>query len=130
MSRVLILLGFSVGSISWGYTVSHIGDDTYLLLSEFKLGATHAWYHAFREAAGDLSSMIIVLFIFFGPTSARTGFTWLICFILMVGYYAPFWVGMPFLPELSAPNLSAELTHISMALLAVSGLILARRSFL
>jgi hypothetical protein len=49
--------------------------------------------------------------------------------ILMVGFFAPVWVGVPFMAELAAPNMSAEISHLSMAVPCVLGLILARRHF-
>jgi hypothetical protein len=49
--------------------------------------------------------------------------------VLMLGYYAPFWIGEPFLPELSAPNNAAAIVHIVMALFAFSALFVARPSF-
>ena len=49
--------------------------------------------------------------------------------ILMLGFYAPFWVGTPFMAELAAPNMDAEITHLTMAIPALAGCFLARRHF-
>lgn len=129
VARVFIFIGFSVGMASWSFTVSHVGDPTYLLLPEYALGATHGWYHAFREAAGDLAAMFTVLVLFCGPKELRVRASWVICLVVMLGYYAPFWIGMPFLAELSAPNMGAEITHILMAAFAFLGLFIGRGAF-
>ncbi len=47
----------------------------------------------------------------------------------MIGYYAPFWVGMPFIPELAAPDMRAEMAHILMTVPSVIALFLARKHF-
>ena len=129
VARTLLLLGFVVGLMSWMFTIGHVGDPKYVLVPEFELGASHAWYHAFREAAGDLAAMFTILVIFFGPKNLRVPATWIICLALMLGYYSPFWIGMPFMPELSAPNMAAETIHIVMATLAVAGLLIGRSEF-
>lgn len=49
--------------------------------------------------------------------------------ILMIGFFAPFWVGVPFMAELAAPSLSAEIQRLQMAIPAVLGCFLARRHF-
>lgn len=128
IARIALALGLGIGLISFSATVGHIGNDQYLLVAGSE-DATHAWYHALREATGDVASMIILLGIFFGPAAWRTRTTWVICLIIMVGYYAPFWIGAPFSSALAAPNLGAEIVHIVMALLPFSALALARPSF-
>jgi hypothetical protein len=47
----------------------------------------------------------------------------------MLGYYAPFWIGEPFLSALSAPNAPAAIIHIVMALFAGAALFAARPAF-
>jgi hypothetical protein len=74
--------------------------------------------------------MIVVLLVFFGRPQDRTGSTWWICFVLMVGYYASYWVGIPFNPELAAPSLRSEVSHVLQASAALAGLFVARRDFL
>jgi hypothetical protein len=49
--------------------------------------------------------------------------------ILMIGFYAPFWVGTPFMAELAAPNRGAEINHLQMAIPALIGCFLSRRHF-
>jgi hypothetical protein len=49
--------------------------------------------------------------------------------ILMLGFYAPFWVGVPFMAELGAPSFAAEINHLSMAVPSLLGCFLARRHF-
>lgn len=127
-ARIALALGLGIGLISFSATVGHIGSDQYLLVPGTE-DATHGWYHALREATGDVASMIILLGIFFGHAVWRTPSTWVICLIIMIGYYAPFWIGAPFSSALAAPSLGAEIVHIVMALLPFSALVLARPSF-
>lgn len=129
ISRILLVLGILVGMISLSMTIGHVGDPAYLLIEHPEEEATHAWYHAFREAIGDIAAIVVMLSVFFGPAKWRTRETWLISLTLMFGYYAPFWIGTPFIPELAAPHLAAELVHIVMAILPVSALFISRQEF-
>jgi hypothetical protein len=47
----------------------------------------------------------------------------------MIGFSAPFWVGVPFMPELGAPNFGAEINHLSMAIPALIGCFIAKPCF-
>jgi hypothetical protein len=127
-------MGLTIGLISFFATVGHIGSAQYLLAPSINGGeselATHAWYHALREATGDVASMLILLLIFFGKAVWRTPVNWIICLIIMIGYYAPFWIGAPFSAALAAPSWMAEIVHIIMAALPFSALFLARKSFM
>lgn len=127
-AQALLLASLGVGLLSWRETVGHVGSPDFLL-DRYPLGPTHAWYHAFREACGDVAKMAVLLLIFFGPHRWRTSFAWWTSLILMLGYYAPFWLGEPFLPALSAPNLPAQIIHLAMAVLSAAALIVARPSF-
>jgi hypothetical protein len=49
--------------------------------------------------------------------------------ILMIGFYAPFWVGTPFMAELGSPNRAAEINHLQMAVPALLGCFLAKPRF-
>ena len=129
LCRILIVIGFALGLVSLIITAGHIGDPLYTLIPEFEDGATHAWYHALREVSGDIVAMIVILAVIFGAAHNRTAFTWYLCLVLMLGYYAPFWIGIPFFGQLSAPNLAAEIIHIVMAVLPVTGLFIARKEF-
>lgn len=129
IGRVLLVAGLLIGLKSWWMTIQHVGDPSYLLISAFNKGETHAWYHAFRESLGDVASMVILLLTFFSNDRYRTPETWIICLIVMLGYYAPFWIGTPFNAELAAPHLKAELIHIGMAGFSLAGLIVARPKF-
>lgn len=111
-------------------TFQHIGDPLYLVQAEFDGGQAHSWYHALREGFGDIACMLAVLFIVMGPAHYRNASSWWVCLILLLGYYLPFWAGMPFIPELRAPGLRAELNHIGQAVLALAGLFYARQSFM
>lgn len=127
-ARVLLVAGLGIGLLSWRESVSHIGSPDFLLANH-PSGATHGWYHVFREVCGDVAKMAVFLILFFGRAGWRTPVTWWIGLILMLGYYAPFWIGEPFLPALSAPNTAAGIVHILMALFAFSSLGLARPFF-
>ena len=129
LARILLLAGFFIGCLSLTQTLSHVGDPTFMLVAEFEDAKTHAWYHTFREGLGDIAAMAVILLLFFGRDSVRQPLTWQISVILMAGYYAPFWVGMPFLEGLSAPHMRAELGHILMASFSLCGLFLAKREF-
>lgn len=129
IARILIAVGMIIGIESLMATFGHIGDPLFTLPEEFGGGTTHAWYHALREAMGDIGTIVVLLLVFFGAASFRTPATWLICLILMIGYYSPFWVGMPFNSALAAPNLEAELRHIAQAAIPLIALFLAKGEF-
>jgi hypothetical protein len=128
-ARVLVIAGFLAGWNSLGATVNHIGSDLFLLTPSAPLAQTHAWHHYFRELGGDFGAMAAILVILFAAPRFRTPVAWWVMLILMVGFYAPFWVGVPFMPELGAPNFGAEINHLSMAIPALIGCFLARPSF-
>ena len=128
LARTLLVVGLAVGLLSWRESVGHIGQADFLVPA-YPLGDTHSWYHVFREACGDVAKMAVFLLLMFGPGRWRIPVTWWIGLILMLGYYAPFWIGMPFLPALSAPNLVAEAIHVGMALFAIGGWLVARPLF-
>ena len=73
--------------------------------------------------------MIAILVILFAAQNVRTPVSWWAVLILMIGFYAPFWIGTPFMPELGAPNSGAELNHLMMAIPALLGCLLAKRHF-
>ena len=127
-ARASLVIGLLIGLMSWKESVGHIGNADFLVPS-FPLVATHAWYHVFREACGDIAKMGVLLLFFFGPQHWRTTIGWWVCLILMLGYYAPFWIGEPFLHELSAPIPFAGRVHVAMAFFAFLGLALAQPSF-
>jgi hypothetical protein len=128
IGRVLLLVGLGVGRLSWRESVGHIGNADFRVPA-YPLGATHSWYHVFREVCGDVADMTVFQLLFFGSPAWRTPNSWWIGLVLMLGYYAPFWIGEPILPELSAPNDAAAIVHIVMALFAFSALFVARPAF-
>jgi hypothetical protein len=130
IARTLVVLGFLVGLNSLLPTFGHIGDPAYLVSADFGGGPHHSWYHALREGMGDIAKLVAILFIFFGAAQYRNQGSWWVCLILMLGYYLPFWAGMPFVPELRAPGIGAELNHIGQAVLALAGLCWARPVFM
>ena len=129
IARILVTIGLLVGLQSLYATFTHIGDPLFILPSGFGGGTTHAWYHALREAVGDIATISVLLLVFFGTPSFRNAGTWWICLILMIGYYSPFWVGMPFNSALAAPTLDAELRHIAQAAIPLIALFIARPYF-
>ena len=76
VARASLVLGLLVGLGSWWETVTHLGNSAYVLPATFPEGSTHAWYHAFREACGDVAHMAIFLAVFFGPSRLRTSDIW------------------------------------------------------
>jgi len=129
IARILIAIGFIVGIESLWATFGHIGDPLFTLPEAFGGGTTHAWYHALREAMGDVATIVVLLLLFFGPSRFRNSSTWWVALILMIGYYSPFWIGMPFNSALAAPTLEAEIRHIVQAAIPLSALFLARKDF-
>jgi hypothetical protein len=129
IARALLVFGFLYGLTSLLATFNHIGDPAYLVQESFGGGQAHSWYHALREAFGDIATIMVVLFVFFADARVRQPATWWICLVLLLGYYLPYWAGMPFIAELAAPSLQAELNHIIQAAFALAGLFCARKDF-
>jgi len=129
LGRVLLLIGLGIGLIAWWTTFIHIGDPDYVLVESSPAVSTHPWHHNFREVMGDLAAMAVFLLIFFGAERYRTKETWLITLILMIGYYAAFWVGTPFLPELASDRWTGEIVHIGMTVFSLAGLFIAKSEF-
>jgi hypothetical protein len=73
--------------------------------------------------------MVAILVIVFAAPRYRTPVAWWVMLILMIGFYAPFWVGTPFMAELAAPSMAAEIAHLRMAVPSVLGCFLAYRHF-
>ena len=128
-ARVLVIVGFLAGYGSVGATFRHIGNERFLLTPEAPLAVTHSWHHFFREGFGDLGAMAGVLLILFIAPRYRIQPMWWLMLILMIGFYAPFWVGVPFMAELAAPSMGAEITHLTMAVPALAGCFLAKRHY-
>ena len=99
IARALTIVGFLIGLRSVGFTWAHIGD---------------------------VAAMVVVLLILYAPKPLRQPAVWWSMLILLFGFYAPFWVGVPFMAELAAPSMSAEIQHIMMALPPLVGLFLCR----
>ena len=129
LGRALVLTGFIVGLTSLWATFSRISDPNYLLPATFENGLSHARYHALREVFGNIAAMGVVGLVLFGKSHYRSTHTWWICFIVLIGYYAPYWAGIPFNAELAAPSRMAEISHGIQALAAFGGLFIARKEF-
>lgn len=129
ISRALLVFGFLYGLTSLLATFNHIGDPAYLVQTDFGGGQAHSWYHALREACGDIATILVVLWVFFADAKIRTSYTWWICLVLLSGYYLPYWIGMPFMSELAAPSLQAEINHVVQAFFALAGLFCAKKEF-
>jgi hypothetical protein len=129
-ARGLVIIGFLAGYVPVGATFRHIGNDQFLLTPEAYLDVTHSWHHFLREGFGDLGAMVAILAILFAAPRYRNPAMWWVMLILMIGFYAPFWVGVPFMAELAAPNMAAEIAHLSMAVPSLLGCFLAKRHFI
>jgi hypothetical protein len=126
-ARVLVIAGFLAGWGSLGATFEHIGDASTLMT-----GAgvpTHSWHHFLRELGAQFGIMAAILLILFGKPAQRTPMAWRVMLVLMLGFYAPFWIGLPFNPAYGAPSMSAELNHLAMAVPALLGAFAARRHY-
>ena len=128
-ARVLVIAGFLFGWNSLGATMRHMGNELFLLVAESPNGPAHSWHHFFRELGGDFGAMAAILVILFAAPRYRNALTWSVMLILMIGFYAPFWVGVPFMPELGAPSVAAEINHLLMAVPTLLGCFLAWPSF-
>lgn len=128
-ARILVIIGFLAGWNSLGATFAHVGSDAFLLTDQAPIVQTHSWHHFLRELGAQFGAMAAILVILFAAPQYRTPITWWVMVILMVGFYAPFWIGVPFDPAYGAPNMSAEINHLSMAVPALIGAFLARRHF-
>ncbi len=125
-ARVLVILGFLFGWNSLSATAGHIGNPQTMFVGGLQ---THSWQHFLRELGGDFGAMAAILLILFSAQRVRTPATWWVVLILMIGFYAPFWVGTPFMQELGAPSWPAERNHLMMAIPALLGCFLAKRHF-
>ena len=128
-ARGLVIIGFLAGYGPVGATFRHIGNNRFLLTPEATLDVTHSWHHFLREGFGDLGAMVALLVILFVAPRYRSPAMWWVMLILMVGLYAPFWVGVPFMAELAAPSMNAEIAHLSMAVPSLLGCFLAKRHY-
>jgi len=129
IARTLVIIGFLAGWNSLGATAAHLGNDAFLLTPNAPITPTHAWHHYLRELGAQFGAMAAILLILFAPPRFRTPVAWWVMLILMIGFYAPFWVGVPFNRGYGAPNIGAEINHLSMAVPALLGCFLARREF-
>ena len=128
-ARGLVIIGFLAGYGPVGATFRHIGNERFLLTSEATLEVTHSWHHYFREVFGDASAMIVVLVLLYVPAQLRQPIVWWSMLILLLGFYAPFWAGVPFMAELGAPSVSAELQHLAMAIPPILGAFVCRSEY-
>jgi len=123
--RVLAVCGFLYGiQTSLWSTFTHIGNEA--------MGPGHTWYHFLREVGLDIGALAALLIIFLGAPKVRTPATWWIALFLMLGYYAPYWVGAPFMEELYPPGgfgSRADWNHYIQAGLPLLALFLARGHF-
>ncbi len=126
LARILVTLGLAVGLTSFSQTVSHIGDPDFLQVGGDVVD--HSYYHFFREAGGDVAAMAVMLLFLHGPKRFRTREAWLMSLVVALGYYLPYWVGMPFNDALRAPNTTAEIAHVLQASLVLVGLMLAGKA--
>jgi len=128
-ARILVIIGFLAGWNSLGSTFAHIGSDAFLLTDQAPIVQTHSWHHFLRELGAQFGAMAAILVILFAPPHQRTPVAWWVMLILMLGFYAPFWIGVPFDRAYGAPNMGAEINHLSMAIPALVGAFLAKRHY-
>ena len=129
-ARILVIVGFLAGWNSLGATFAHLGNDTFLLTPESPITQTHSWHHIMRELGAQFGTMAAILLILFAPPRQRTSVAWWVMLVLMLGFYGAFWIGIPFNPAYGAPNMDAEINHLSMAIPALLGAFLARRHYI
>ena len=123
--RVLVVFGLVAGFGPVGATFRHIGSEQHLLAG----GSTHSWHHFFREGMGDVAATIVIAMIIFAAPRFRNPMLWWVMIVTMLGLYSPFWVGVPFMAELAAPSMGAEIAHLAMAVPALLGGLLAKRHY-
>ena len=92
-----MIVGFLAAYVPVRATFAHIGNENMRLISS----STHSWHHFFREGFGDLGAMAAILVILFAAPRFRSPTMWWVMLILMFGFYAPFWVGTPFMGRTS-----------------------------
>ena len=126
LARSLVIAGFTIGLTSLSPTLSHIGDPDFLQVGGEILD--HSYYHFFREAGGDIAAMAAILFFLFARKDNRNTTGWAMSLIVALGYYLPYWVGMPFNSALAAPHWQAELSHVLQAVFVITGVIVARKA--
>ena len=63
------------------------------------------------------------------PQSLRAPVIWWVMLVLLLGFYAPFWVGARVMIELAAPSLGAEIQHLIMALPPLVAVFIARKEY-
>ena len=105
-------------------TFGHIGVES--------MGPPHTWYHFVREVGLDLGVITGMLIILFAAPRYRTPVTWWVALVLMIGYYLPYWAGIPFNPALAPPGGlggGADWNHYIQAAFPLAGLFLGRRHF-
>jgi hypothetical protein len=129
VARVLVVLGFLAGWTSLGATFDHVGNDAFVLTADTPTVPTHAWHHYLRELGAQFGTMGAILLMLFAPAHFRTPVMWWAMLLLMLGFYGPFWAGVPFNRAYGAPGLGADLVHLSMAVPALTGCLLAKRHF-
>jgi hypothetical protein len=127
LSRVLLCLGLSVGSLSMWDTLSHSWDPAFQAPA-LSLGPTHTNYHAFREFTLTVGAVSVMLYVMFLPQSMRLRSFWVIMAVTSVCYYGGWWLPWPLL-GLHAPNAVATIVHLAATVLSLSGVALAWRSF-
>jgi hypothetical protein len=126
-ARVLVIAGFLAGWTSLGATFGHIGDPSTLMTNAGV--PTHSWHHFLRELGAQFGIMGAVLILLFSKPALRSATTWWVMLVLLLGFYAPFWIGVPFDPAYGAPGMGAEINHLAMAAPALLGVLLARKHY-
>lgn len=86
LSRVLLCLGLSVGTLSVWETVGHAWDPAFQAPAS-PAGPTHTNYHAFREFTLAAGAAAILLYVMFQPHAHRSRPLWIVMAITSVSYH-------------------------------------------
>jgi len=129
IARGLIIGGIGISLNYWLSTIPFSEIIDFSINTQFAFSKQKIWFHLFRELSGDLASFFVFGIVFFGKASWRTIQTWRICFAIMFGVYAPFWLSAPFLTKFSVPESFSELAYLGIALPFSIGLLISKKEF-
>ena len=127
-ARVLVIVGLVFGHVPIGRRSAISGMRIFCWSIRPSLRRM-AITTSFVKPFGDLAGIAAILAIIFAAPKFRNPALWWIMLITMFGIFAPFWIGAPFMTELRAPNMNAEIAHLRMAVPAVIGCFLAKRYY-
>jgi hypothetical protein len=127
ISRILLCIGLTAGSLSTYDTLSHAWDPSFHA-PRLALGPTHTNYHAFREFTLEVGAAVIMLYAIFKAPSRRDRSLWIVMAITAVFYYGGWWLPGPLL-GLYAPNRAAAIDHVIASAFSLAGIAMAYPHF-